>query len=102
MKEQVRAPERDLALAMLEDAVMCFKKYLKSTREKERHIFDETEEWFLRDDQHWVFSFLNLCDFLGLDAGFLRQGTSSLEGRCFERPGRGHFQSRDGARRYLE
>jgi hypothetical protein len=74
MKEQARAPERDLALAMLEDAVMCFQKYLKSTCEKERHIFTETEEWFLSDDQDWVFSFLNLCDFLGLDLEFLRKG----------------------------
>ena len=74
LKEQARAPERDLALAMLEDAVVCFQKYLKSTREKERHLFTETEEWFLSDDRHWVFSFLNLCDFLGLDPGFLRKG----------------------------
>ena len=74
MKEQARAPERDLALAMLEDAVMSFQKYLKSTREKERHIFTETEEWFLSDDRDWVFSFLNLCDFLGLDPEFLRKG----------------------------
>jgi hypothetical protein len=74
MKEQARAPERDLALAMLEDAVMCFQKYLKSTREKERHLFAETEEWFLSDDRDWVFSFLNLCDFLGLDPEFLRKG----------------------------
>jgi len=74
MKEQARAPERDLALAMLEDAVMCFQKYLKSTREKERYIFTEAEEWFLSDDRHWVFSFLNLCDFLGLDPEFLRKG----------------------------
>lgn len=73
-KEQARAPERDLALAMLEDAVMCFQKYLKSTREKERHIFTETEEWFLSDDRDWVFSFTNLCDFLGLDPEFLRKG----------------------------
>ena len=74
MKEQVRAPERDLALAMLEDAVVCFQKYLKSTREKEHYLFTETEEWVLSDDRDWVFSFLNLCDFLGLDPEFLRKG----------------------------
>jgi hypothetical protein len=74
MKEQVRAPERDLALAMLEDAVVCFQKYLKSTCEKEHYLFTETEEWVLSDDRDWVFSFLNLCDFLGLDPEFLRKG----------------------------
>lgn len=74
MKEQARAPERDLALAMLEDAVMCFQKYLKSTREKEQYLFTETEEWFRSDNREWVFSFLNLCDFLGLDPEFVRKG----------------------------
>ncbi len=73
-KEQARAPERDLVLAILEDAVLSFQRYLKSSREKERHIFTDAEEWFLSDDRDWVFSFLNVCDFLGLDAEFLRKG----------------------------
>jgi len=73
-KEQARAPERDLALALLEDAVVCFQKYLKSTGDKERRIFTDADEWCSSDDRGWVFSFLNVCDFLGLDPGFLRKG----------------------------
>ncbi|MGH7874606.1 MAG: hypothetical protein ACREQO_20645 [Candidatus Binatia bacterium] len=69
-------PERELVLAMLEDAVVCFQKYLGSTREKERRIFAETEGWFGSDDREWIFSFLNVCDLLGLDADYLRKGIS--------------------------
>ena len=69
-------PERELVLAMLEDAVVSFQKYLGSTREKEKRIFAEIEEWFGSDDREWIFSFLNVCDLLGLDADYLRKGIS--------------------------
>lgn len=67
-------PERELVLAILDDAVMCFQKYLKSTGEKERRILADTEEWFCTDDREWVFSFLNVCDILGMAPGYLRKG----------------------------
>jgi len=67
-------PEAELALAVLEDAVICLRKYRSARSEKERRLYRETEEWVFEDDRQWIFSFLNVCDFLGLDPGYLRRG----------------------------
>jgi hypothetical protein len=69
-------PERELVLAMLEDAVLCFQKYLRSSKEKERRLFTEAEDWLFGDDREWPLSFLNVCDLLGLEPGYLRKGLS--------------------------
>lgn len=69
-------PERELVLAMLEDAVLCFQKYLGSTKEKERRLFTDAEDWLFADDREWPLSFLNVCDLLGLEPGYLRKGLS--------------------------
>jgi hypothetical protein len=69
-------PERELVLAMLEDAVLCFQKYLRSTQEKERGLFTDAEDWLFGDDREWPLSFLNVCDLLGLEPGYLRKGLS--------------------------
>jgi len=44
-RRQTLDPERELILAVLEDAVFCFKKYFRSTREKEKRVFEDTEAW---------------------------------------------------------
>jgi hypothetical protein len=69
-------PERELVLAMLEDAVLCFQKYLRSTKEKEWRLFTDAEDWLFGDDREWPLSFLNVCDLLGLEPGYLRKGLS--------------------------
>jgi hypothetical protein len=73
-RQSALEPERELVLAMLEDAVVSFQKYMGSTREKEQRIFTDAEDWFSSDDREWIFSFANVCDFLGLDAEYLRKG----------------------------
>jgi hypothetical protein len=67
-------PEKELVLALIEDAVFCFKKYLESKREKEQRLFEDAETWFFDDDRQWPLSFLNVCDLLSLDPGYLRGG----------------------------
>ena len=73
-KRQTLEPERELILAVLEDAVVCFQKYFRSTGEKEKRLFEDTEEWFVSDDREWIFSFINICDLLGLDPDYVRKG----------------------------
>jgi hypothetical protein len=67
-------PERELVLALLEDALDCFQKYFDSPRPKSRRLFAETEAWFFSDDRERPLSFANVCDFLGLDPDYLRRG----------------------------
>jgi hypothetical protein len=67
-------PEKRLMLAILEDAVDCFQKYVTAERPKEKALFQEAEEWFMEKDSDLFFSFENICESLGLDPDYLRKG----------------------------
>ncbi|MBM4259955.1 MAG: hypothetical protein FJ145_00765 [Deltaproteobacteria bacterium] len=67
-------PEKKLMLAVLEDAVACYQKYLFARDGKGKTLFRETEEWVIDDHGDWLFSFANVCDLLGFEADYLRQG----------------------------
>ncbi len=62
-------PETRLMLAILEDAIECFRKEMRTRGRK----FREAREWFLEEDSDWPFSFENICDLLGLSASAIRQ-----------------------------
>lgn len=62
-------------VAILADAVDCYHKHFQARTSKRRRLFMEAERWILSDDCNWVFSFRNICDVLGVDAGALRTQT---------------------------
>lgn len=67
-------PEKRLMLAVLEDAVAIYQRYVLSTRPLERQEFEETTAWIWSEDRRWPFSFLNVCDHLGLEPDRVRAG----------------------------
>jgi hypothetical protein len=67
-------PEKKLLLAVLEDAIACFQKYLFAKDGKGRVLFLEAEEWILDRDTDWLFSFANVCEMLGFEPSYLRDG----------------------------
>ena len=67
-------PEKRLMLAVLEDGVACFQKYLTARDGRGKRIFQETEEWVLEEPSERLFCFANVCETLGFDADYLRQG----------------------------
>lgn len=67
-------PEKKLMLAVLEDAVLSFQNHLLSPTAKGRLLFRETEEWILDKDGDWLFSFDNVCEVLGLNPRYIREG----------------------------
>jgi hypothetical protein len=66
--------ERRLMVAILEDAVDVYRKQAGARDRKRRQLFEDAEEWIESDDQSWIFSYQNICDVLGIDAGYLRKG----------------------------
>jgi hypothetical protein len=68
--------ERRLVVAVLEDAVICYQRYLFANRAHEKRIFEQAETWLMRRDGTSVtdgcFSFEYICDALGLDSEGLR------------------------------
>ncbi len=69
-------PEKMLMLAVLEDGVICFQKYISTRDEREKRLLSEAEEWLLMEQngEDWLFSFDNVCETLGLNPGYIREG----------------------------
>lgn len=73
-KRDVREAEEALMLAILEDAIACFQKYALARGGKARALFQEAEDWILDESSDWLFSFENVCEVLGLNPKYVRQG----------------------------
>jgi hypothetical protein len=58
--------------AVLEDAFLCLQKTGELTPLVRRQA-REAVQWFLSDESRWVFSFLPICDVLGLDPEYMRK-----------------------------
>ena len=67
-------PEKILMLAVLQNAVTCFQENLGSAGKKRRRLFLETKDWFMNQDRSYFFSFENICDALGFEPSYMRQG----------------------------
>ena len=67
-------PERVLLLALLEDAIHCYRKFAGARNRAGRQQFREAEEWLMGGGDGWVFGFENVCELLGLDPEYVRRG----------------------------
>lgn len=67
-------PEKRLMLAVMEDAVGTFQKYVWARDRASQRLLAEVEDWFASDDLDWPYSFVNICHSLGLEVGFMRGG----------------------------
>ena len=56
-------PERRLMLAVLSDAIVLFQTRAPGAQ---RHDFEEAKRWILSDDRCWPYSFVNVCESLGI------------------------------------
>jgi hypothetical protein len=63
--------ERELMRAVLEDAIRCLAGEVGPSRERPQ-LAAEARGWVMSFDTQWPFSFDNLCDALGVEAGVLR------------------------------
>ena len=65
-------PETALLYAVLEDAFLCLDKQFE-TDERLLLRAREAEDWFFSEDSRWLFSFVSVCDALGLDRDYIRK-----------------------------
>ena len=65
-------PEERLLLALLMDALYCFQKYCFSSDKDGKDLFRESEAWIMDDDLSSPFSFRGACEYLEIDADYLR------------------------------
>lgn len=73
-KEDPRiVPYKRLLMAVLEDAVRCFQANVGATGAKGRRLFNETELWMRSETADGPFSYVNVCETLGIDPAYLRR-----------------------------
>ena len=68
------AAEKELMVAVLTDAIECFWKYAMTREGAGPRLFREAQAWLFTDDERQPFSFLNICEALRLDPGYIRRG----------------------------
>ena len=74
-------PEKRLMLAVLEDAVATFQRYVDARNRRGQRLFREAEEWVASDDTEWPFAFENICHTLDIEPDFLRRGLARWKER---------------------
>src|SRR5262249_12043564 len=73
-KRSLREGEERLMLAVLENAVEHFQKYVLARKPSGKQLFREAEKWFLDKDSESLYSFENICDTLGFHPDHIRKG----------------------------
>jgi hypothetical protein len=73
-KKGIREDEERLMLAVLQDAVECFQENVLAQSPWEEKLFQEAENWILKKNTDWLFSFENICETLQLNPDYIRQG----------------------------
>ena len=97
-RESLRG-ERRLILAVLEDAINCFQNNLFATDNRGKRLFREAEKWLMSGDRQLPFAFENICDFVSLEADYIRQGLRRWARAAELRAARGVGPESTGARR---
>jgi hypothetical protein len=87
-KKVPQEAEYRLMVAVLEDAIDCFQKHCNARDAKARQLFEDAERWVASDDRNWPFSFINICDLLGLNPSYVREGLNLWKERRSASPGR--------------
>jgi hypothetical protein len=90
--------ERRLIIAVLEDAIHCYQKNLFATDNRGRRLFRDAETWVMSVDRNLPFAFENICEFLALDANYLRQGLRRWVRAVASKPG-GRPEAQGGTHR---
>ncbi len=67
-------PEKVLLLAVLEDAIHCYRKFASAHDRAGRERFREVEQWLVGGGNDWIFAFETLCELLALDPDYVRRG----------------------------
>ena len=71
--------ERRLLVAILEDAIHCFQRFMCASRLREQRLFHDAEQWIMQPGRRVPdgniephFSFEQVCEVLRLDPDYLR------------------------------
>jgi hypothetical protein len=78
-RPRVAEGERRLMMAVLEDAIACYRRRASARDWESTRMYLEACEWVASRDCSNLFSFENICDVLGIDAQCLRGRLRTFE-----------------------
>ena len=67
-------PEKHLLLAILEDALACYRKNVFARTAKKQAAYRDAEEWIFAADDERFLGFESVCGVLGIEPSYLRRG----------------------------
>jgi len=73
--------EHRLLLAVLEEAIWTYQRYAFANDRRGVMLLSQVEAWFAAEDSKWPFSFVAICDALGLETTYVRAGLRRLRDR---------------------
>jgi len=79
------APEKRPILAVLEEAIHCFQKYMSAPGRRSGALFRDAEGWIMEQNSDWPFSFENSCLALELKPSYVRRGLLDWRDEKFAR-----------------
>ena len=79
--------ERRLMRAVLKDALAVLFKYDATQDRRGQRLLAEAQHWLESDDAYWPFSFVNVCDALGLEPSCVRERVARYRAAQRARPG---------------
>ena len=74
-------PEAALMYAVLEDAFLCFRKQFQTDGRCMQQA-QQAQEWFFSNDSDGLFSFLSICEVLGLEPEYMRKKLEHWSETC--------------------
>lgn len=80
--------EKRLMLAVLENAVDYYRKYIGATDRIGRALFTEAAEWFASTSNEDIFSFENISETLDINPAYFRRGVAAWHKRWLDAGGR--------------
>ena len=84
------SPTHKLMFAVLEDAIHVYRTGGGPSRDGGGpKLLEKTTAWFASEDEAWPFSFVSICDALGVDPRFLRARLAEWRLRQGAQPSRG-------------
>ena len=77
-------PSNRLMLAVLEEALVTFRRGVDSPIAEQRRLFHEVDRWVRSNDTDWPFSFENICGCLRIDPDYIRYGLRRCKREALE------------------
>ena len=73
--------EKRLMLAVMENALDCYQKYIVATDRIGRALFKDAAEWMASTSNEDVYSFENISETLDINPSYFRQGVAAWHQR---------------------